>query len=275
MNTTIQTHLLIQNKVLRLLIVFMLLNVAGCSVVDSYRFPSQTAVINLPKIPEIKRQQAVKPRYIPTPKPKPVYRAPVQPKPSISSSSFQIRNRTVLTQPKQKIVVPQSKAKQPTQVNQQQKLDALKRIQEQAKQKATVDIDPYASIPTSSNKTTTTTNVVPNNRALTTGSSPAVRTLMISARADIAIGRSRSAISKLERGLRIEPQNAQLWHMLARAHFSNSAYLHSISIAKKSNANTSDQALIQQNWQLIKRAGERSGNASAIKEALDYMKLNP
>ena len=98
---------------------------------------------------------------------------------------------------------------------------------------------------------------------------------MVSARADISIGKNRSAISKLERGLRIEPRNAELWHMLARGHYANSAYLHAISIAKKSNAYTNNTVLTKKNWTLIKQAGERSGNASAIKEALNYIKLNP
>lgn len=249
----------IQTKLSSIFVLILLLTLTGCSVVDSYRTPSRPAATSLPKIPEIKRQQAVKPRYVP-PK-KAVVRSPVKPRAQISSSSYQIKNKPIVVKP--------TKPK----LTDQQKAEAKLRIQEQAKQKATVEIDPYASIPDSSNNSV---KVVPNNAKPTSIlSSPAVKTLMTSARADIAIGRSRSAISKLERGLRIEPENAQLWHMLAKAHYSNSAYLHSISIAKKSNTNTNDDELIKQNWQLIKKAGERSGNADAIKEALDYMKLNP
>jgi len=233
----------------------------GCSAVDSYRNPSQPPVVSLPKIPEIKRQQTVKPRY--TPPQKPVLRAPTKSKGQVTSSSYQIKNKVLNPKP----VAPK--------LTQQQKILAQQRIQEQAKQKATVDIDPFANIPDNSSQKTTINPVVSKNTKPTTSSSPAVKTLMTAARADIAIGKSRSAISKLERGLRIEPENAQLWHLLAKAHYSNSAYLHSISIAKKSNANTNDETLINQNWQLIKQAGERSGNASVIKEALDYMKLNP
>jgi len=241
---------LIQTTLTRTILLLGLFILTGCSAIDSYRTPNQSTARSLPQIPEIKRQQIVKPRYVPLPKA--VVRAP---------------NVIVNQYPSQ--TVQTNKAPQVT--KQQQ------RLQNQAKQNATVDIDPYAAIPenSSSNKPvpaiSTVTLPVPSTRS----SSPAVKSLMTSARADIALGRSRSAISKLERGLRIEPRNAQLWHMLARSHYSNSAFLHSISIAKKSNSLTNNNDLIAENWKLIKQAGERSGNASAIKEALDYMKVNP
>jgi len=239
-----------------LLVLFAL---TGCSAIDSYRYPSQPEVRSLPQIPEIKRPQKAKPRYIP-PK-KTVVRAP---KARVSSSSYQIKNKPIVVKPAK------------PQLTQQQKIEQQKRLQEQAKQNATVDIDPFAKIPESSSQTSTVTTVLPKNtKPVQSLSSPAVKTLISSARADIAIGRSRSAISKLERGLRIEPQNAQIWHMLAKAHYSNSAFLHSISMAKKSISNTNSPDLINENWKLIKLAGEKSGNADAIKEALDYMKLNP
>lgn len=231
----------------------------GCSAVDSYRAPNQTTARSLPQIPEIKRQQALrKPVYV-APK-KAVVRAPVKPRTVVRSYP-----KTII--PKKKVPV----------ISEQQKLENKKRLVQQAKKNATVDIDPYSTIPENSanntvvQKPSTITKVAP----ATSSSSPAVKSLMVSARADVALGKNRSAISKLERGLRIEPQNAQLWHMLAKAHYSNSAYLHAISIAKKSNSNTNNSELINENWKLIKLAGERSGNASAIKEALDYIKLNP
>ncbi len=247
---------------LRTLFLSCLFSLLGaCSVVDSYRVPTQPNVVPLPKIPEIKRQQT-KPRVVPSKKV--VVKKTTRPNAQVFSSTYQIKNKPVL--PK-KVIQPQITA--------QQKQDK-KLLESKEKQKAVVDIDPYANIPDSStNKSISTAPNPVSSKPTSAASSPAVKTLMNSARADIAIGRSRSAISKLERGLRIEPQNGQLWHMLAKAHYSNSAYLHSISIAKKSNSNTDDDVLIKQNWQLIKKAGERSGNASAIKEALDYMKLNP
>ncbi|MGK0271857.1 MAG: hypothetical protein ACI88H_002523 [Cocleimonas sp.] len=246
------------------MLLLSLLTLTGCSTIDSYRTPNQSAVRGLPQIPEIKRQtsksQTTNKRYIPPQKT--VARAPAAP-------GMVIKSHT-------KTIVETSKVPQ---LIEQQQLEQKKLLQQQAKKNATVDIDPYATIPESSaNQKAVSTPAVSSSKTTLPSantSSPAVRTLMTSARADIALGRSRSAVSKLERGLRIEPQNAHLWHMLAKAHYSNSAYLHSISIAKKSNANTNNSDLINENWKLIKLAGERSGNASAIKEALDYMKVNP
>ena len=232
--------------------------VTGCSAVDSsYRAPNQTTARSLPSIPEIKRPQRVKPRSVPSKKA--VVRAPI--------------TSTVINPIPKKTV----QVKKDPVLLEQQRLEEQQRIQQQAKQDATVDYDPFAGIPSSSSSKPTITSTVEQQSTptVTSSTSPAVKSLMAAARADIALGRSRSAISKLERGLRIEPQNAQAWHMLAKAHYSNSAYLHSISIAKKSNALSNDDNLIAENWKLIKQAGERSGNASAVKEALDYIKLNP
>lgn len=215
----------------------------GCSVIDPYAVPNQAPVQSIPAIPEIKRQPAViRPSYVPPQK------------------TIVLPPTTIIRRyPSQ----PKTLEKLPL-LTKQQQLEEQQKTAEKAKQvaieNATVDIDPYATVPD---------NSAPK------ASSPAVKTLLISARADIALGKSRSAISKLERGLRIEPQNANLWHMLAKAHYSNSAYLHAVSMAKKSNSNTNDEKLIAKNWKLIKLAGERSGNAAVIKEALDYIKLNP
>lgn len=243
-----------QIKTIKYLVFLTLFTLTGCSTLDSFRSPNQTTARSLPQIPEIKRQQTVRKPYV-APK-KAVVSAPVAPKVVVKR-------------------YPQQTQKNP-QLTKQQQIDQQQLLQQQAKNNATVDIDPYAAIPeSSSNQNLVITSTVTNSVPTTSSSSPATKSLMTSARADIALGKSRSAISKLERGLRIEPQNAQLWHMLAKAHYSNSAYLHSVSMAKKSNSNTNNSELINENWKLIKQAGERSGNASVIKEALDYMKLNP
>jgi len=98
---------------------------------------------------------------------------------------------------------------------------------------------------------------------------------MIRARADLAIGRTQSAVSKLERGLRIESQNPNIWHLLAKVHFEQSDHQQAITMAKKSIRYANDDELIGKNWELIKKAGEKSGDTIAIKEALDYLKVNP
>lgn len=134
--------------------------------------------------------------------------------------------------------------------------------------------DPYASIPEDSS------SVVFDNSAskpinIKVESSPAVKSLLIRAQADLAIGRTSPAISKLERGLRIESQNTKLWGLLAKAHYDKSDYRQAIAMAKKSILYSSDESLIEKNWALIKKAGLQSGDTTVVKEANNYIKLNP
>lgn len=238
-----------QNIVIKSGFLLLLSILTGCSGIDS-----RNSNINIPAIPEIQRQPVVTPK-----------------KTTKAVITSKIETQKQVTQPIKKTI----QRVQPR-LTEEQQIEANLKAQQLRMAKATRDIDPFATVPetSSSSKTATSITTEPSSTNASIGS-PAVQSLMISARADIAIGKSRSAVSKLERGLRIEPENAQLWHMLARAHYTNSAYLHSISIAKKSNALTNNDDLKKDNWNLIKQAGERSGNATVTKEALDYLKVNP
>ena len=247
-------QLLYQFKIV--VIVLLLLSVTGCSVVDSYRSP-QPQARNIPKIPEIKRQGVNNPRYNQQKKETRIQKAPVK----------------GVTMPQNRVITSQERARQ--------RIEAKELLQKQAKESATVDIDPYAAVPESSTNSTnnkvatvviTNPDVASNS---TINSSPAVKSLMVGARADLALGKNRSAVSKLERGLRIEAQNPELWHLLSKVHYSDNDFTQSITMAKKSIRYSNNDNLIAQNWALIKKAGEKSGNATAIKEALDYIKLNP
>jgi len=223
-------------KYTSLTILLLLMGLSGCSVLDSYG-SSRPQARSVPQIPEIRRQTEERPRY-PTSAPK------VNPYPQTGMPAIQTKEEMAITR---------------------------EQIKLEAKQRATVDIDPYASIPESG----TASNRTPKPDAPSSTTSPAVKSLMVSARADIALGKSRSAISKLERGLRIDSQNSDLWHLLAKAHYSASDYQQTISMAKKSIRYSNKDELIDENWKLIKKAGEKSGDATAVKEALDYAKVNP
>lgn len=214
----------------------LVFGLTGCSNLGLYESSGPQAR-SLPKIPEIKRQVVV---------------------PQRNDSS---RNSTL---------VVTSEVGNYSDTSQQQAA-ATELLKTQAKEWATVDIDPYASIPENSIVSVKPTITESSNSE----TSPAVKSLMVSARADIAIGRSQSAVSKLERGLRIESQNPQLWHLLAKAHYAQSDYQQTISMARKSIRYATADDLIAQNWTLIRQAGERSGDATAVKEALDYSKVNP
>lgn len=139
---------------------------------------------------------------------------------------------------------------------------------------SSVDVDPYASIPESSSLPASISSTV-EKKSQIRQTSPAVKSLLSRARADLSIGRTQSAVSKLERGLRIEAQNPSIWHLLAKAQYDQSNHQQSISMAKKSIRYSDDDKLTAQNWKLIQKAGEKSDDAIAIKEALDYFKVNP
>lgn len=235
-------------KSLLMLFVGFAMVLSGCSsdyLRDDYRRPSERVVT---KIPEIKQQPA-RPRATP----KKVVKAY---KPQVKKYSITSSTSTVITQKDIAVVKPEILIVDP-------------------KAQATVNIDPYASIPEngSSTSSTVTTSVV--TKPIANKASPAVKSLMMRARADLAVGNSQLAISKLERGLRIESQNPNIWHLLAKAQFGQSNHQQAISMAKKSIRYSSDESLISQNWKLIQEAGEKSDDTIAIKEALDYFKVNP
>jgi len=235
------------NALRKSVLLLTLSTLTACSAIDSRTSNTN----NIPAIPEIKRQAVVTPKK------------PTQP---VITSKVETQKQ---------VVQPVKKAVQRPRLTEEQQIEANLKAQKLRMAKATRNVDPFAAVPETSSSPKITSKSVTSPSTNASVGSPAVKSLMISARADIAVGKSRSAVSKLERGLRIEPENSELWHMLARAHYTNSAYLHSISIAKKSNALTSNADLKKANWNLIKQAGERSGNATATKEALDYLKVNP
>lgn len=202
---------------------------------------------SLPKLPEVSRPARVRPSATALRRVKPS---------SAKIRKYSVTTSSVITQKEIAAVVSQETLK------------------ERAKQKAIVDIDPYASIPENN---TSVVSSIENKKPITTGeqSSPAVKSLLIQAQADLAIGRSASAVSKLERGLRIESQNSKLWGLLAKAHYEQADYQQAISMSKKSIRYSSDDELISKNWALIKKAGLKSGDTTVVKEAINYIKLNP
>lgn len=151
-----------------------------------------------------------------------------------------------------------------------------------AQENATVEFDPYAAIPENNAvnntvvSTTKSTAIETDAPAVSTSRmSPAVKSLMLRARAELAIGNTKSAVSSLERGLRIESQNPELWRLLAQAHYDQSSYQQAISMAKKSIRYSNNDDMTAKNWKLIQKAGERSGDTVVVKEALNYFKVNP
>jgi hypothetical protein len=232
-------------------------SISGCS---SYNPPRQQSHRTTAPLPEITRP-AVRPQvHAPTkrvitssvvqkPRPHPPGRQlPVKkPKPTVTVQRNSDKpKQTVITQTEvQAVLTP----------------DEIENAQPQPVQS---EPDPYENIPESSDQQSAD------------ASSPAVKSLMIRARADLALGSDQSAISKLERALRIEPSNAGAWYLLARAHQSLGEHQQAITMAKKAiNFAGADEAMALKSWQLIKQSGEASGDSIAVQEAINYSKVNP
>ncbi|HIO92910.1 MAG TPA: tetratricopeptide repeat protein [Leucothrix mucor] len=129
-----------------------------------------------------------------------------------------------------------------------------------------LDIDPYANIPENADGSGT-------GRQAIKASSPAVEALLVRAYADAKLGRTDAAMSKLERGLRIEPQNPKLWNQLAELHYKSGNYQQAITMAKKAiNFSSSNKQMKDKNWQLISKVAKKSGDSRAMSEVNDYNK---
>ncbi len=247
----------------------MMMSLTACSTGyydGGYQQPSYSQhTRSIPSIPEVTRPVQARAR-IPAPR-----KSPIRPKvvtrtvvPQRTSSAT-IRKYSVQKSKPADVVITQ---KDIAAVN-----EAL--IREEKKQTAAVEIDPYASIPDHSTAVVTTYGKNTPAPAVKSSSSPALKALLIKAQADLVVGNTSSAISKLERGLRIEPNNSKLWGILARAHFEQADYLNTINMAKKAIRYSNNDNSIAKNWALIKKAGLESGDTTVVKEAINYSILNP
>ena len=241
------------SKITLLFFIGIVFFMGGCSSNDvTYQRPVTRP---LPEIPEIKRSQPVRPHY----------QAPVA---TVKPYAPKIQKYGEQTTGIKDSVITQQDVQAANREN----------VIETVKDKDRVDVDPYAAIPDSRHPNAQTGEQEATGQSVkttTAQSSPAVKTLLIRAQADLAIGRSSAAIDKLERGLRIESDNPKLWHALAQAHYDQSDYQQAISMSKKSIRYAGNDELIAKNWSLIKKAGLKSGDTTVVKEALDYFKVNP
>jgi len=128
----------------------------------------------------------------------------------------------------------------------------------------TVQATPYATPPapqpspqqhTSASHTSSKANV-------------AVASLVSSADNSIKHGDFRSASAAIERALRHDPKNADLWHRLAQVRLRQSEYAQVESLSLKSNAlSNGNKPLMARNWSLISKARRLRGDAVGADEA--------
>src|SRR5689334_2887422 len=99
---------------------------------------------------------------------------------------------------------------------------------------------------------------------------PAIASLMDSARTDALAGRLANAGASLERALRIEPRNPRLWQELARVRLQQQDYVQAESCAQRSNSWAGDDdALRADNWRLIAQAREARGDGEGARAAIE------
>ncbi|KAG1682796.1 hypothetical protein GQR58_010583 [Nymphon striatum] len=185
------------------LLSFLMFNLSGCSTYQ----PRYQSHIPTAKLPEVNRPQVQRPKAN-------------RPQTKTPDSA---RAKNIINKPKPTVAKVQRYTDKPKKdVITQTEVRTVLEPEEKAPVEVASEASPYENIPdseveTSSNET-----------------SPAVRSLMLRARADMAIGQDQSAITKLERALRIESTNPDLWYLLAKAHQSSGNHQQAITMAKKS-----------------------------------------
>jgi len=126
-------------------------------------------------------------------------------------------------------------------------------------------------IATSGTPAATDTQAEPNEvaPARLAALNPAIRELLNDANRHSAEGRHDGAAAALERALQIEPQDAALWHRLARTRLDQGRLDLAEALAAKSNSLAAgDPNLQAQNWRVIAKARKKQGDAPGAEDAL-------
>lgn len=99
---------------------------------------------------------------------------------------------------------------------------------------------------------------------------PAVSALERSIEGLIGQRRYTEAASEIERAIRIQPKNPELWHALALTRFRLGQPEAAEDLAKKSNTLArNDQSLIKENWRLIADTRRKRGDGVGAEQALE------
>ena len=96
----------------------------------------------------------------------------------------------------------------------------------------------------------------------------AVTSLVSSADKSIKQGDYKAGSAAIERALRLDPKNAELWHRLAQVRLRQSEYAQVESLSLKSNAlSNGNKTLMARNWSLISKARRARGDGVGADEA--------
>lgn len=109
----------------------------------------------------------------------------------------------------------------------------------------------------------------PEPRTDNPGPSAAAASLVAEAESLYRKGRLDPAAAKIERALRIEPDNAGHWHRLAVIRLAQGQAAQAQTLARKSNALApGDEALKRMNWRLIAEARREQGDQAGYEDAM-------
>jgi hypothetical protein len=81
------------------------------------------------------------------------------------------------------------------------------------------------------------------------------------------LGDLEAAAAAVERGVRIDPHDPELWHLLAAIRLEQGLAAQAEAMAAKSNTLTSDPNLQRENWLVIADAMRKQGKEAGAREA--------
>ncbi len=100
--------------------------------------------------------------------------------------------------------------------------------------------------------------------------SPAVLALENDVEGNLKSGNYAEAAASLERAIRIQPKNPELWHVLAEVRLKQQQPGLAEDLAKKSNLLAKNNAeLVRSNWNVIAKSRRLKGDSAGASEAMD------
>lgn len=110
----------------------------------------------------------------------------------------------------------------------------------------------------------------PEPKVFTMSAPPAVMALQTDIEGNLKSGKYPDAAAALERAIRIQPKNAELWHVLADVRLKQQQPGLAEDLAKKSNLLAKSNAeLIRSNWRLIAESRRQKGDMAGAADAMD------
>ena len=92
--------------------------------------------------------------------------------------------------------------------------------------------------------------------------------LLIDAEQALERGDYNRAELQMERAIRVDPRNGQVWHLMARIRYEQGDYGQTVQFCLKSNTLANhDRSLMRQNWVLLEKAYTMLGETTKAEDA--------